>query len=160
MLAASKIRVMPKTNDASAPPGSLEHLSDLKHFMISDPAPDIRGWTVEFPDRRKVGTVDDLMVDTTDLSVRYVETNVDHRLLGTDDDESLLVPVQLARVDDKAERVIIDRLPTTGLAAAPRFARGVPTKAQEQQLQEYFGIDIMSELIRDELPASRDEPVI
>ena len=160
MMAADKIRIVPKTDDATVAPGSLEHLSDLKHFMINDPAPDIRGWDVELPDRRTVGTLEDLIVDTTDLSVRYVEVKAYHDVLGTDDDESLLVPVQRAQIDDREQRVIIDRLPAAGLAAAPRFARGAPNKSQEQQIQDFFGVDILGELIRDELPGGGDQPII
>ena len=159
MLTADRIRIVPKTADAAVARGLLEHLIDLKGYVIADPAPDIRGWKVELPDQRAVGTLDDLIVDTTDLSVRYVEVKVDHRVLGTTDDEWVLVPVQRAQIDDREHHVIIDRLPATGLAAAPRFSRGVPTKSQEQQIQEYFGIDIMGELIRNELPAN-DEPII
>ena len=160
MMNADKIRVVPKTDDAAVAPGLLRHMSDLKHFMIADPAPDIRGWEVELRDRQTVGVVTDLIVDTTDLSVRYVEVKTYHDVLGTEDDEWVLVPVQSARINEREQRLVIDRLPATGLAAAPRFARGAPTKSQEQQIQEYFGIDIMQELIRDELPTSGDQPII
>lgn len=159
MLTADQIRIVPKTADATVARGQLEHLTDLKGYMIADPAPDIRGWEVELPDRRTVGTLNDLIVDTNDLSVRYLEVKVDHRVLGTEDDEWVLVPVQRGRIDDREQHVTIDRLPATGLAAAPRFSRGVPTKPQEQQIQEYFGIDIMAELIRDESP-SNERPTI
>src|SRR5579872_5739745 len=124
-------------------PGLLEHLSNLKGYKIEDPAPDIRGWEVDLADRRKVGSVDDLIVDTQDLSVRYLEAKARHEVLGTDDDEWVLLPVQRARIDDQNKKVIIDRLPETGLGEAPRFARGVPNKSQEQQIQAYYGVDVM-----------------
>ncbi len=160
MIDADKIRVMPKTDDAAVAPGLLEHMSDLKHFMIAHGTPDVRGWEVELPDRLTVGVVTDLIVDTTDLSARYLEIKTYHDVLGADDDQWVLVPTQCARINDREQRVVIDRLPATGLAAAPRFARRPPTKLQEQQIQEYFGVDIMAELIRDELPAGGDQPIV
>jgi len=139
MMTADEIRVVPKSDDAKTVPGLLRHFSELKGFKVADPAPDIDGWKVELPNERKVGTVDDLIIDTTDLSVRYLEVKADHEALGTDDDEWVLIPVRRARIDDGEHRVIVDGLPAVGIAGAPRFTRGVPTKAQEQQLQEYFG---------------------
>jgi hypothetical protein len=160
MIDADKIRVMPKTDDAAVAPGLLEHMSDLKHFVIADRTPDIRGWEVELRDRQTVGVVTDLIVDTTDLSARYLEIKTYHDAVGTDDDQWVLVPVQCARINEREQRVIIDRLPATGLAAAPHFASRPPTKSQEQEIQEYFGIDIMAQLIRDELPAGGDQSII
>jgi hypothetical protein len=160
MMAADKVRIIPKTSDATAAPGKLEHLKDLKGFMISDPAPDIRGWVVVLPDRRTVGTVDDLVVDTSDRSLRYVEVKAYHDVIGTEDDEWVLVPARTASIDDRGQRVIIERLPVDGFAAAPRFARGVPNKSQEQQIHDSFGVDILGEIIRDELPSGGDQPII
>jgi hypothetical protein len=156
MMNAEEIRIVPKNDDATVAPGLLRHLSEMRGFMIADPAPDIRGWKVELPDRCKVGSVSDLIVDTTDRSVRYLEVKADRHVLGTDDDEWMLIPVRPARIDDKEETVIVDRLPATGLAGAPRFTRGVPTKAQEQQLQEYYGPDVVGDIIQDETVA-RDQ---
>jgi hypothetical protein len=116
----------------------LAHLSDLKDWRIADGEPDIRGWLVALPDGRLAGRVEDLIVDTDDMSVRYLELKVLHEVIGTDDDTYLLVPVSAARLDDEDNLVIVDRLPKRGIAEAPRFARGVPTPAQERAIHDYY----------------------
>jgi sporulation protein YlmC with PRC-barrel domain len=155
-MTADEIRVVPKNDDATVAPGLLRHLSEMNGFMIADPAPDIRGWKVELSDGRKVGSVSDLVVDTTDRRVRYLEVKADHHVLGTDDDEWMLIPVRPARIDEKAQAVVVDRLPATALAGAPRFTRGALTKAQEQQLQDYYGADVIGDIIEDQT-VSRDQ---
>jgi hypothetical protein len=135
-----EIKVVPKKDDAAPPPsGELAPLSSLKDYMIADPLPDIRGWMVTLPDGWKVGKVDDLLVDTDALAVRYIEVKVDHHALGTDEDTWMLVPIGAARVDDENDVIIVDRLPKAGLAEAPRFARGLPSREQERALSDYYG---------------------
>jgi sporulation protein YlmC with PRC-barrel domain len=139
------IQVVPKRDDATVEPDALEHLSDMKDFMIADPDPDIRGWKVVLPDGTKVGKVDDLIVDTSTMTVRYLEVKLDHHVLGTDEDTWRLVPVGTARVDDKEHVVVLDRLPVAGLAGAPKHARGIPTREQQRELDEYYGRAARSE---------------
>lgn len=132
------MKVVPKRDDARAEPGELAHLSDLKDFMIADPEPDIRGWEVVLRDGRKVGKVDDVIVDTSRMVVKYIEAKVDHHVLGTDEDQWVLIPIGAARLHEEHDEVVIDRLPTEGLAGAPRYARGIPTREQERELREYY----------------------
>jgi hypothetical protein len=72
---------------------------------------------------------------------------VDHDVLGTDDDNWVLVPIGAARLDDDEERVILDRLPVNGLEKAPRQYAGhpVPTRDQERALRSYYGAATDSE---------------
>jgi hypothetical protein len=116
------------------------HLSDMRGFTLPDPLPDIRGWKVVLPDGRRAGTVEDLIVDTDALAVKYLEVKLDHDILGTDDDNWVLVPIGAARLDDEEERAIVDRLPVGGLENAPRQYAGhpVPTRDQEQALRDYY----------------------
>jgi sporulation protein YlmC with PRC-barrel domain len=137
------IPIVPTDDDASVAPGMLMHLSDMRGFTLPDPLPDVRGWKVELPDGRRVGTVEDLIVDTDSLDVKYVEVKVDHDVAGTDDDSWVLVPISAARLDDEDERVIVDRLPAGGVAGAPRQFAGhpVPTREQERAVRDYFGTE-------------------
>jgi sporulation protein YlmC with PRC-barrel domain len=138
MTKKEKMRVVPKRDDAGVAPGMLAHLSDLHDFMIADPDPDIRGWKVVLPDNRRVGKVDDLIVDTTDMVVKYLEVKVDAEVLASDEDTWVLVPIGAARVDERDDVVVVDRLPAAGLAGAPRFERGAPTPEQEEALRDYY----------------------
>jgi len=135
---AGSIHIEPRTDNARAPKGMLAHLKDLKDWKIADDEPDIRGWLVALPDGRLAGRVAELIVDTDDMSVRYLELKVVHEIVGTDDDTYLLVPVSAARLDDEDSLVIVDRLPKAGISEAPRFARGVPTQDQEHRIREFY----------------------
>jgi hypothetical protein len=57
--------------------GGLAHLDDLGDFKIADGEPDIRGWDVRGADGQKLGKVEDLLVDTAALKVRYIEVKLD-----------------------------------------------------------------------------------
>jgi sporulation protein YlmC with PRC-barrel domain len=137
-MADREIPVVPKDEDASVAPGLLTPLRHLHGFRIADGEPDIRGWKVVLSDGRRVGKVDDLIVDTTDLVVKYLEVKVDHEVLGTDEDTWRLVPIGAARLDEKDDVVVIDRLPAAGLADSPVRSRGAPTREQERALRDYY----------------------
>ena len=138
-MAEKKARVVPKREDAGLVPGKLVHLGDLDDdFMVADPYPDIRDWKVALPDGTKVGKVDDLLVDTTDMSVKYIEVKVDAKALDADEDEWVLVPVGTAHLADDDDIVVVDRLPVRGLTGAPRLGRVVPTDEQEREIHRYF----------------------
>jgi sporulation protein YlmC with PRC-barrel domain len=133
-----KMRIVPRTDDAYVAPGMLAHLKDLNGFMIADPSSDIRGWRVTRRDGRRIGTVDDLIVETTELEVRYLEVQVDHDVNGSAEDTWVLVPARAARIHDMHDRIVIDWLPLAGLAGAPRTSRIVPSAEQERAIRAYF----------------------
>jgi hypothetical protein len=58
---------------------------DLKHlnhsgFDVAEGYPDIRGWDVVSRDGQKLGTVDDLVVSTSQMRVLYIDVDVDRSL--------------------------------------------------------------------------------
>ncbi len=57
--------------------GQLVHLDDLDDFSIAEGEPDIRGWDVRGADGTKVGEVEDLLIDTAAMKVRYIEVKLD-----------------------------------------------------------------------------------
>lgn len=57
--------------------GQLVHLDDLDDFTIAEGEPDIRGWDVRGADGTKVGTVEDLLIDTAAMKVRYIEVKLE-----------------------------------------------------------------------------------
>jgi sporulation protein YlmC with PRC-barrel domain len=135
MSSTKTIHLFPKDDDASVESGELAHLSTLTGYMVEDPAPDIRGWTVKLRDGRTVGKVDDLVVDTDRLVVKYLEMKVSREFRRVDEDEWMLVPMKVGYLDDAKDVVTIDRLPSGGMEQAPRSRRGkeprrVPTNAE------------------------------
>ncbi|HZS62275.1 MAG TPA: PRC-barrel domain-containing protein [Gemmatimonadaceae bacterium] len=118
------IRLFAKDKDARAEPGKLVHLSDLDGYAIEDPAPDLRGWSVKLRDGGALGTVDDLIVDTDQLTVNYLEVKLGKEFRTSSDNEWVIVPMQAAYLDLEHEDVIVNRLPARGMAEAPRFRTG------------------------------------
>jgi uncharacterized protein (TIGR02271 family) len=91
--------------------GNLRRLRDADVEVASD-EPDVRGWTVIAQDGDELGEVEDLIVDTTAMKVRYLE--VDDELGGRDNGDTY-IPLQNVDLDREAKRVIV-----RGSAAAAR----------------------------------------
>lgn len=68
--------------DEALPGPSVNPLSKLHNYRISEGDPDVRGWEVVGADGRKIGAVADLLVDTEALKVRYLDVNLDSGLSG------------------------------------------------------------------------------
>jgi hypothetical protein len=52
--------------------GRLRRLHDLRDYEVADGYPDVRRWTVKTSDGTTIGEVEDLIVDTQALRVRYL----------------------------------------------------------------------------------------
>lgn len=119
------IRLFQKNDDnPSADPGELIHLSKLEGYAIEDPAPDLRGWPVKLRDGGTLGIVDDLIVDTDRLIVKYLEVKLGTEFRNTHNNEWVLVPMKVASLDLEHEAVVLPQLPRSGMADAPRSRRG------------------------------------
>lgn len=57
-------------------------LKDLHDHKITSGDPDIRGWDVFAADGRRIGEVDDLLVDADTAQVRFLEVDLDRGLLA------------------------------------------------------------------------------
>jgi hypothetical protein len=66
--------------DEAVPGTAVKPLSHLHKYRISEGDPDVRGWEVFGADGRKMGEVDDLLVDTEALRVRYLDVCLDLNL--------------------------------------------------------------------------------
>jgi hypothetical protein len=69
------------------------------------------------------------------LVVKYLEMKVSREFRRADDEEWMLVPMKVGHLDDAKDVVTIDRLPSDGMAQAPRSrcgkeTRRVPTNAE------------------------------
>ena len=132
----------------------LVRLEELKGFQVAEGDPDIRGWEVRTPDDRKVGKVEELIVDPAERRVRYMEVKVDRKALNIDDDRHILIPIGTARLREDGHDVLIERLPAQGLAGVPAYRKGPITREYETSLRTYYGAtaaDVPENYYKDEI---------
>jgi len=90
-------------------PQHLKRLDDLDGYGVEEGDLDPRGWTVVSTDGRTLGTVEDLIVDTTTMKVRYFEVDLaDTASTSSVGDDYVLVDAATARVDEGRRQVVGD----------------------------------------------------
>jgi len=57
-------------------------LKELKDYKVAKDDPDVRGWEVIARDGRTIGKVNDLLVDTAAMRVRYLDVELDRDLVA------------------------------------------------------------------------------
>ena len=134
-------------------------LKELKDYTVAKGDPDVRGWNVYSNDGRKLGEVDDLLVDTAAMKVRYLDVDLDHDLLsavreatdeatGHGDRDHVLIPIGTAQLDIKDDREVVDLLHTL-VGSLPAYEHGPLTRDYETSLRQRFDRDYRHEPARD-----------
>lgn len=72
---------------ARSRPSRITPLRNLNRHRIADGDPDVRGWEVVGGDGRRIGSVNDLLVDTAEGKVRYLDVQLDPGLYRKGDGE-------------------------------------------------------------------------
>lgn len=106
-------------------------LDQLPDFRVEEGSPDIRGWEVVAADGAPVGRVDNLLVDTGSLEVRYLVIRMDRDGPGA----RVRAPIQGTRLDTAAGRVYLDSLSSAEVLALPVYA-GAPEPRGEATVLE------------------------
>ncbi|HEX9944891.1 MAG TPA: PRC-barrel domain-containing protein [Thermoanaerobaculia bacterium] len=68
---------------AGAAVAQIAPLKELKDYKVASDDPDVRGWNVIGRDGRTIGEVNDLLVDTAAMRVRYLDVELDPDLLAS-----------------------------------------------------------------------------
>ena len=114
-----------KTGAGAVAASTLVSLNDSGEFEVADDDQDPRGWQVAMSDGRLVGKVDDLILDTETMKVRYLDIDLDRRVGRDDADRHVLLPVKLAQVGERHERVTVSAQSSEALERAPAY-RSLP----------------------------------
>jgi uncharacterized protein (TIGR02271 family) len=117
-------------------------LDQLDDYRVADGDPDVRGWDVLSSDGRKVGEVEELLVDRSALKVRYLDVQVDKDLLEGDSRRHILIPIGYARLDQDDDRIFVDTLDSTTLRQIPEYRREPLTREYEMSLRNHFDRDV------------------
>jgi len=110
------------TMEAGTDLSGLRPLSALDDFEVSDTDSDVRGWDVVASDGKKIGEVEELLVDTAARRVRYLVVDVDTSLLsGAGQGSHVLVPVEGVRLDDRNNKVLVSSVGSTNLSSLSAY---------------------------------------
>lgn len=126
----------------------LHFLHDLDDYKVASGQPDVRGWELLDANRERVGTVENLLVDVKAEKVRYLDVDLDDRLISEDydpqdnsdirgvhgftnkeGDKHLIVPIGLARLDDENNCVVVDEVHKETFQKVPRYGKGTAISA-------------------------------
>jgi sporulation protein YlmC with PRC-barrel domain len=113
-------------------------LGQLDDFKVAEGDPDVRGWEVLASDGRKIGEVDELLVDTNAMKVRYLDVDVDDGVIGDGMDRHVLIPIGYARLEQERDCVMVDGLASADLNALPSYDQGPLTRDFESSVRDSF----------------------
>ncbi|HEX6037139.1 PRC-barrel domain-containing protein [Longimicrobium sp.] len=113
-------------------------LGQLDDFKVAEGDPDVRGWEVLAADGRKIGEVDELLIDTSAMKVRYLDVDVDGGVMGDGMDRHVLIPIGYARLEQERDRVLVDGLSSSDLGALPSYNQGPLTRDFESSVRDSF----------------------
>jgi uncharacterized protein (TIGR02271 family) len=114
-------------------------LSKLDDYEIADGYPDIRGWAVN-EGGRKVGNVHELLVDTSELRVRYLDIELDRGIAGAGGDRHVLVPVGNVSLDDRRDDVVLRGISAAQLSGLAPYGHAGLTREYETLLLNSLGL--------------------
>jgi sporulation protein YlmC with PRC-barrel domain len=106
---------------------------DRSDFEIVREDPDIRGWDVRGINGRKVGAVEDLIVDAQEKKVRYMVVDLDDNELKLRH-RKVLIPIGLAELDQKDDDVLIPNISAQQLGELPDYDRDSLTADLERTI--------------------------
>jgi stress response protein YsnF len=85
---------------------NLRPLSEISNYTIEKGDPDPRGYAVVSADGRQIGRVEDLIVDTSAMKVRYLVVDLADDVNRTADHRSILLPTDATELRDDSNQVI------------------------------------------------------
>jgi len=113
-------------------------LDELDDYKVASGDPDVRGWEVVASDGRKIGSVDNLLIDTGAMKVRYLDVDLDREVVGSGDDRHILIPIGYARLNEDDDRIRVDSLNSTDIAGLPAYKHEPLTREYETSVRERF----------------------
>lgn len=113
---------------------ALHRMSEVeKDYKVADDDPDVRGWKVLDSTGNNIGEVDELIVDTEAMKVRYLEVDVDNSLASASD-HHILLPIGSATVDRSSKSVTVSTVNSGSLANYPAYRGETISRDYEHQL--------------------------
>lgn len=115
-------------------------LDQLDDYQVAEGDPDVRGWEVIASDGRRIGEVDELLIDSQAMKVRYLDVDLSDDILvgaGTED-RHVLIPIGYARLEAEDSRVRIDNLASDQISSLPPYEHAGVSRDYETDLRQRF----------------------
>jgi sporulation protein YlmC with PRC-barrel domain len=111
---------------------------DRSKFEIVKGEPDIRGWDVRYRNGEKIGSVEELILDTNEKKVRYMVVDLDENELRLEH-RKILIPIGFAELDGRSDDVLIPNVSVDQLCNLPDYKRDLLTPDMERRISSTFG---------------------
>lgn len=137
-------------------------LSHLRGCRIAEGALELRGWDVCSAEGRWMGVVDDVLVDTGSMQVRYLDVEVEN-LIVTGRERHVLIPVDHACLDPKLRRtVVVASLAAREVPRLPSYSRGAAVREGDPAIPRALSAADAADAAREplDLPIRVEPPLI
>ena len=130
-------------------------LQELDHsnFEIVKGEPDIRGWDVRYKNGEKIGSVEELILDTKAKKIRYMVVDLDENELRLEH-RKIFIPIGFAELDNQHDDVLIPNVSIDQLCRLPDYKRNSLTPELERSIASIFGrkvnVEPIASIKRDE----------
>ena len=115
-------------------------LQELDHsnFEIVKGEPEIRGWDVRYKNGEKIGSVEELILDTKAQKIRYMVVDLDENELRLEH-RKVFIPIGFAELDNQHDDVLIPNVSVDQLCRLPDYKRNSLTPDLERTIGSVFG---------------------
>lgn len=117
---------------------NLARLKDLKDYKVASDDPDVRGWSVISGDNENLGKVNELIVDTKRMKVRYLVVDIMDKYAADKNDHYMLVPVGAARLHEKDNDVIVSGITTRNSTNYPVYRGDSISRDYEHSIRKFY----------------------
>jgi uncharacterized protein (TIGR02271 family) len=115
-------------------------LDELDDYKVAEGDPDVRGWEVFSADGRRIGEVDNLLIDVEVMKVRYLDVDLDDEMVGSNDDRHVLIPIGYAHLDEDDDRIRVESLKSADVSGLPDYRHEPLTREYEADVRKRFGM--------------------
>jgi uncharacterized protein (TIGR02271 family) len=120
--------------------GRIVPLGEAGDFEIAEGYPDVRGWDVTDRDGKKVGQVHELLIDTAEMRVRYLDVALDRAFASAGGDRHVLIPAGGVTLHERRDDVVLSGIGAAQLSALKPYNHSGVTRDYEATLLGGLGL--------------------
>lgn len=113
-------------------------LKEAREFRLPRDAPNPRGWEVFGADNERVGVVEGLLVDPSQMRVAYLDVDVAEDLFLLREDRHVVVPMEYVELRERGRDVWVKGLTAREIALLPAYTGGGLDPLVEQRVERAF----------------------